>query len=219
MEKNTMSSTNLTPLQKELYNLRLVPVVSLPSVDAGLKLAEILVRCGLPVAEVTFRTSCATDAMNAIHNQFPDLLLLAGTVLTPEQADTAVASGASAVISPGFTPKMAKYCNERNIVYCPGVCTPSEVQMAMEAGLNSLKFFPAENSGGLKMIALFKAIYQDINFMPTGGINLNNLKSYLNHENILCCGGTWLAPEKMMVEEKWKEIEQIIIDAVTLLNN
>lgn len=214
-----MVSTNLTPLQRELHNLKLVPVVSLPSVEAGLKLAEILIKCGLPVAEITFRTACAADAMSAIHKQFPDLLLLAGTVLTPKQADIAVASGASAVISPGFTPIMAKYCKEEDIVYCPGVCTPSEVQMAMEAGLSSLKFFPAENSGGLKMIALFKAIYQDINFMPTGGINLGNLQSYLDQNNILCCGGTWLAPEKLMVEEKWEEIERIITDAVTALSS
>ena len=214
-----MVSTNLTTLQKELHNLKLVPVVSLPSIEAGLKLAEILIKCGLPVAEVTFRTACAADAISAIHKQFPDLLLLAGTILTPKQADMAVASGASAVISPGFTPKMAEYCIERDIVYCPGVCTPSEVQMAMEAGLTSLKFFPAENSGGLKMIALFKTIYQDINFMPTGGINLGNLENYLDQNNILCCGGTWLAPEKLMVEEKWEEIEQIITDAVTLLKS
>lgn len=214
-----MVSTNLTTLQKKLHNLKLVPVVSLPSVDAGLKLAEILIKCGLPVAEITFRTACAADAMSAIHKHFPDLLLLAGTVLTPKQADMAIASGASAVISPGFTPKMAEYCNEKDIVYCPGICTPSEVQMAMEAGLTSLKFFPAENSGGLKMIALFKAIYQDINFMPTGGINLGNLKCYLDQNNILCCGGTWLAPEKLMVEEKWEEIEKIIADAVTALSS
>ncbi|BHH82024.1 bifunctional 4-hydroxy-2-oxoglutarate aldolase/2-dehydro-3-deoxy-phosphogluconate aldolase [Desulforhopalus sp. 52FAK] len=214
-----MASDKIQKLESQLQEHRLVPVVALPSVDAGLQLAEILVRCGLPVAEITFRTECAAEAISEISRQYPQVLLLAGTVLSPEQVDTAVGAGAKGIVSPGFTKKMARYCRESGIPYYPGVCTPSEVQMAREEGLQSLKFFPAELSGGLKMISLFKAIYQDTTFMPTGGISQDNLLQYLGHENILCCGGTWLSPENHMVEGRWQEIEQRVVSAVELLKS
>lgn len=212
-----MTSDKIKELESQLQNHRLVPVVALPSVEAGLKLAEILVRCGLPVAEVTFRTACVAEAMAEINSRYPQVLLLAGTVLTPDQVDTAVNAGAKGIVSPGFTKKMAGYCKDVGIPYYPGVCTPSEVQMAQEEGLRSLKFFPAELSGGLKMISLFNAIYQGVTFMPTGGISQDNLLEYLGHDNILCCGGTWLSPEQLMLEDRWEEIEQRIVSAVSLL--
>jgi len=212
-----MASGTVQELESQLQEHRLVPVVALPSVDAGLKLAELLVRSGLPVAEVTFRTACAAEAMSEISKQYPQVLLLAGTVLSPDQIDTAVKAGAKGIVSPGFTRKMAGYCRGVEIPYYPGVCTPTEVQMAREEGLLALKFFPAELSGGLKMISLFKAIYQDVTFMPTGGISRDNLLQYLQYDNILCCGGTWLSPEQLMVEGRWEEIEQRVVDAVALL--
>ncbi len=209
-----MKSPNNELIQEKLKTLRLVPVVSLPSVEAGLKLAEILLRSNLPVAEITFRTACAVDAMTVITKKYPELLLLAGTVLTPDQVDAAVGAGAAAIVSPGFTTMMATYCREKEVPFFPGVCTPSEVQHAMEAGLSSLKFFPAENSGGLKSISLFGAIYQAVNFMPTGGINIETLLSYLSQKNVLCCGGTWLSPEQLMIDGKWDEIEARVLTAV-----
>lgn len=213
-----MTTAKMIGLEAQLRKYRLVPVVSLPSVEAGLKLAELLVRCSLPVAEITFRTACAAEAMTEIDKAYPELLLLAGTVLTPEQADAAVQAGAKAIVSPGFTVKMAEYCRDANIPFYPGVCTPGEVQLAREEGLRSLKFFPAEMSGGLKMISLFGAIYQDVTFMPTGGINQENLLGYLACGNVLCCGGTWLSPEQLMVAGQWQEIEKRILAAVSILD-
>lgn len=212
-----MTTVKLHDLDAQLQKLQLVPVVSLPSVEAGLKLAEILLRCSLPVAEITFRTPCAAEAMSAVHKRFPEILLIAGTVLTPEQVDVAVNAGAAGIVSPGFTSRMARYCREVGVPFYPGVCTPSEVQMALGEGLRSLKFFPAELSGGLKMVSLFGAIYQDIHFMPTGGIHEENLLRYLECDNVLCCGGTWLSPEQLMVEEKWEEIEERVKNAVLML--
>ena len=212
-----MGSIEKQPIIDQLQELRLVPVVSLPSVEAALKLAELLVRCRLPVIEITYRTACAVEAMTQINKKFPELLLLAGTVLTPDQVDSAIKAGAKAIVSPGFTPLLASYCREKGIPFFPGVFTPSEVQMAHETGLRTLKFFPAEHGGGVKTVAMFKTIYQDVTFMPTGGIKQDNLMSYLEHENILCCGGTWLCPEKLMIAGQWTEIETRLNDAVQLL--
>lgn len=203
----------------KLQNIRLVPVVSLPSVDAGLKLSELLLRCRMPVIEITYRTACAADAMTQISKQYPELLAIAGTVLSTEQVDQAIEAGAKGIVSPGFTTKLAAHCRQRNIGFFPGVCTPSEVQMAREEGLYNLKFFPASLSGGIHMISLFKALYQDVKFMPTGGINQDNLLDYLKNDNILCCGGTWLCPEKLMADDRWDEIENRVKAAVELLGN
>ena len=212
-----MNQSDTLDLQQQLQRLRLVPVISLPSVEAGLKLSEILIRCRLPIAEITFRTACAPEAIAAIKKTFPELLLLAGTVVTAQQADQAVIHGAAAIVSPGFTSKMADYCREKIIPFYPGVCTPSEVQMAMDAGLKLLKFFPAEIAGGIKMISLFQALYPSISFMPTGGINIKNIQSYLSFDNIVCCGGSWLCPEKLMIEGRWEEIEKRVTAAVKAL--
>jgi len=202
-----------------LQTLRLVPVVSLASVADGLRLAEVLLEAGLPVMEITYRTPCAAEALDAISSRFSELLLIAGTVLTPAQVDSAVAAGAQAIVSPGFTPQLASYCRSREIDLFPGVCTPSEVQMAAEAGLNILKFFPAEQAGGLKMLMMFRALYQDIRFMPTGGINPDNLLDYLKLDNIICCGGTWLCPEQLMVEDRWDEIAARLSEARNLIES
>ncbi len=204
---------------QELQTLRLVPVVSLASVADGLRLAEVLLEAGLPVMEITYRTACAAEALDAISSRFSELLLIAGTVLTPAQVDSAVAAGAQAIVSPGFTPQLASYCRSREIDLFPGVCTPSEVQMAAEAGLNILKFFPAEQAGGLKMLMMFRALYQEIRFMPTGGINPDNLLDYLKLENIICCGGTWLCPEQLMVEDRWDEIAARLSEARNLIES
>ncbi len=203
-------------LQETLSQYRLVPVVSLPSAEAALKLMEILAGCRLPVIEITFRTTSALEGIAAISKAFPAAEILAGTVLSESQAVQAIDAGAAAIVSPGFSPKMADFCNRREIPFFPGVCTPSEVQMAMDAGLETLKFFPADMAGGSRMLALFQSLYQDIMFMPTGGISPDNLPDYLSCANVLCCGGTWLSPHSLMAEGRWEEIEQRISDAVRL---
>ncbi|MBT8352886.1 MAG: bifunctional 4-hydroxy-2-oxoglutarate aldolase/2-dehydro-3-deoxy-phosphogluconate aldolase [Desulfofustis sp.] len=201
-----------------LKTLRLVPVVALPTVESGLRLAELLLKCRLAVMEVTYRTECAGEALEQICSRFPELAVIAGTVVSPEQADQAVSAGVEGIVSPGFTARLATHCQARSIAFFPGVCTPSEVQAAREEGLQNLKFFPAAQFGGIKMIELFGALYPDVLLMPTGGINQDNLVDYLNCANVLCCGGTWLSPQKMLAKGDWGEIEQRIKRAVDLLD-
>ena len=214
-----MVTPDIMILKEKLRNCRVVPVVSLPSVKSAVKLAEILVRCGLPVVEITFRTASALDGMEAISRDYPELLLLAGTVLTIDQARRASASGAAAIVSPGFSQKTATYCALEQIAYLPGVCTPSEVQAAMDVGLDLLKFFPAENAGGVGMLSLFGSVYQGVSFMPTGGINQDNITAYLAQANVICCGGTWLSPKQLMVEGRWEEIERRVNSLVRLIRD
>lgn len=202
-----------------LKNMRLVPVVSLPSVEAGLRLAELLLSCRFSVMEITCRTVCAAEAMARISQSFPELTVIAGTVLTDQQADRVIDCGAEAIVSPGFTRNLAAHCRNRNIEFFPGVATPSEVQAAMEEQLFNLKFFPASLSGGIRMIELFRTIYQDVQLMPTGGISQDNLLDYLAPDNVICCGGTWLCPEKLMIQGRWDEIEKLIREAGELLEN
>ena len=202
----------------KLTTLRLVPVVALPTVESGLRLAELLLDCRLGIIEITYRTECAGEAIEQIGSRFPELVVIAGTVVAPEQVDQAVSAGVEGIVSPGFTHRLAAHCRTRNIAFFPGVCTPSEVQAAREEGLQNLKFFPASQFGGIKMIELFGALYPDVRLMPTGGINQDNLADYLKCANVICCGGTWLCPEGLLAGGTWDEIEQRIRSAVDLLD-
>jgi 2-dehydro-3-deoxyphosphogluconate aldolase/(4S)-4-hydroxy-2-oxoglutarate aldolase len=201
----------------QLKLLKLVPVVGLPSVDAGRRLAELLLRCRLGVMEITYRTDCAPAAIERITEEFPELIVIAGTVLSAEQVDHAVGCGVKGIVSPGFTRSLAGHCRRTGIPFFPGISTASEVQAAREEELFNLKFFPASLSGGVKMIDLFKAIYRDVSLMPTGGITQDNLSDYLDRENVTCCGGTWLCPEELMLRDDWQEIEKRVSSAVKLL--
>lgn len=214
-----MSVARIAEIEGQLATLRLVPVVSLPSVDAGLRLAEILIRCGLPVAEVTFRTPCAADAIAAMKKEFPELLVLAGTVLTSEQADIARDAGAECIVIPGFHKDLVEYCQSRTMMVCPGTATPTEVLQCMNMGIQTVKFFPAEVAGGVGMLKAMAAVFNGVRFMPTGGISPVNLAEYLALDAVFCCGGSWLAPEKMMSAGKWTEIEGSISSAVALLGS
>lgn len=202
---------------KQLEVFRLVPVVSLPTVEAGLQLADLLLRRGLGVIEITYRTVCAGEAIERVCQEFPELLVIAGTVISREQVDQAAKAGVKGIVSPGFTPRLATHCRDCEISFFPGVCTPSEVQAAREEGLFHLKFFPASLSGGTNMIELFNALYPEVRFMPTGGINQDNLIDYLGFANVLCCGGTWLSPEQLLADGRWDEIENRVVRAVELL--
>ncbi len=201
-------------IDDQLKDLKLVPVVSPPSVETSLRLAEILLRNDLPVAEITLRTNCAVDAIVAMKARFPELLILAGTVLNQQQVDSALAAGAAGIVSPGITSRLTEYCQQIKIPFFPGISTPSEAQGAYEAGLTSLKFFPAEMSGGLRMLALLKDIYPQLSFMPTGGITQDNILEYLKLDNVICCGGTWLSPYHLLESGEWEEIEWRISQAV-----
>lgn len=196
---------------------RLIPVISLPDVAAGLRLAEILVNCGMEVAEITFRTAPAAKGIAEMKKHFPQLLLLAGTVLTPDQVNLAIDAGAEAIVSPGTEPKMITHCQSQGIPVIPGICTPSEIQLALSLGVTRIKFFPAELSGGIKMVKTLLSVYRNISLMPTGGITQENIKAYLSIDRVFCCGGTWLAPESMMAAGDWQGIEKRITAAVTHL--
>jgi 2-dehydro-3-deoxyphosphogluconate aldolase/(4S)-4-hydroxy-2-oxoglutarate aldolase len=207
----------MSSLDKQLRALRIVPVVSLPSVSAGVKLAEILVRYHLPVAEITFRTEAAYPGIAEMKSQFPELLLLAGTVLTSKQAEMARSAGAEGLVSPGFDADLVAHCQKNDMPIYPGVATPSEVMTALKNGLTTLKFFPAESLGGMTMVQSLLSVFRDVSLMPTGGITPDNLLTYLSYERVICCGGTWLAPESMMEDNKWAAIESRIKDALSLL--
>lgn len=200
-----------------LRKLKIVPVVSIPSVEAGLQLGQLLVDCDLPIIEVTFRTPCAAEAIKEIKKKFTNLTLLAGTVLSPEQADIAWEAGAECIIIPGLEQKLVEHCINKEMVVCPGTATPSEVLQCRSMGLKLVKFFPAELAGGIDMLKALSSVYSDMLFMPTGGINMENLLAYQALDSVTCCGGSWLAPEQMMREGQWSAIKDRIIAAREIL--
>lgn len=179
-------------IAEKFQKLGVVPVVVLEDTKDAVPLAKALVEGGLPCAEVTFRTEAAEESIRLMTEQFPEMLVGAGTVLTREQVDAAVAAGAKFIVSPGFDPEIVDYCLEKKIPVLPGCISPSEVAQAVKRGLTIVKFFPAEQAGGIAMIKAMAAPYVGLKFMPTGGINAENLTEYLSCDKILCCGGSWM---------------------------
>ena len=194
-----------------------MPVIKIDRAEDAIPLANALKNGGLCCAEVTFRTDAAEEAIRLIHKEFPDFLIGAGTVLTPKQADLAMAAGASFIVSPGLNPTVVKHCIDNDYPVIPGVCTPSEVELGMSLGLSYLKFFPAEAAGGVKMIKAMAAPYNKIKFMPTGGIGTANLKDYLTCSAVFVCGGSWMVPANLINEGKFDEIEKLTAEAVALV--
>lgn len=174
--------------------LRVVPVIVIDDAAHATSLAAALTDGGLPCAEVTFRTRSAADAIRRMRDAQPDMLIGAGTVLTPTQVDSALDAGATFIVSPGFNPIVVDYCLERDVPIFPGTCTPSDVEAALMRGLRVVKFFPAEPAGGLPYLKAIAAPYGEVSFMPTGGITRANLGSYLAFPRIVACGGSWMAP-------------------------
>lgn len=178
----------------ELRKLRLVPVIVIDDPQNAPGLGRALVQGGLPCAEVTFRTKAAREALERIAGECPDVLAGAGTVLTPAQAKEARAAGAKFIVAPGFNPAVVDYCIENGIPVFPGIATPSEIEAALMRDLKVLKFFPAEPLGGLPYLKAISAPYGMVQFMPTGGISLQNVASYLDFPKVVACGGSWIAP-------------------------
>lgn len=198
---------------EEFQKLGVVPVVVLEDAKDALPLAEALVKGGLPCAEVTFRTEAAAESIRLMSEKYPEMLVGAGTVLTTEQVDLAVKSGARFIVSPGFDPELVDYCLEKNIPVFPGCVTPSEVAQAVKRGLKVVKFFPAEQAGGIAMIKAMAAPYHNMRFMPTGGINPENLKDYLSCDKILCCGGSWMVKGELIRNGEFKKIRNLVKEA------
>ena len=198
---------------EEFQKLGVVPVVVLEDEKDALPLAEALVKGGLPCAEVTFRTEAAAESICLMSEKYPEMLVGAGTVLTTEQVDLAVEAGARFIVSPGFDPEIVDYCLEKNIPVFPGCVTPSEVAQAVKRGLKVVKFFPAEQAGGIAMIKAMAAPYHNIHFMPTGGINPGNLKDYLSCDKILCCGGSWMVKGELIRNGEFEKIQNLVKEA------
>jgi 2-dehydro-3-deoxyphosphogluconate aldolase/(4S)-4-hydroxy-2-oxoglutarate aldolase len=204
----------MNPILEELSKIGIVPVIKIDDAKDAVPLAKALLDGGLPCAEVTFRTAAAKDAIAAMSKAFPEMLVGAGTVLTTEQADAAVAAGAKFIVSPGLNPDVVRHCVERNIPIVPGINNPTGIEQALSLGLTTVKFFPAEPSGGVKMIKAMAAPYGNVTFMPTGGVSAENLSQYLSFPKIIACGGSWMVPCDKIATGDFAGIEKLVREAV-----
>ena len=201
----------------ELYSIGLIPVIKIENADDAVPLAKALIDGGLPAAEITFRTAAAADAIKNITDAYPEMLVGAGTVLTTEQVDAAIAAGSKFLVSPGLNPKVTAYALSKGIPMLPGCSNPSDIEAALELGLETVKFFPAEAAGGLKMLKAMAAPYGKLTFMPTGGINENNLLDYLKFNKIVACGGSFMVQDDLIKAKKWDEITALTKNAVKVM--
>lgn len=205
-------------MEEKIAELKVVPVVVLEDAKDAAPLAKALCEGGLPCAEVTFRTAAAKDSIKAMSEAYPEMLVGAGTVLTKEQVDSAVEAGAKFIVSPGFDPEIVDYCLEKEIPVFPGCITPSEVAQAVKRGLRVVKFFPAEQFGGVATIKALSAPYVGLKFMPTGGVSAKNLKEYLACKPIVACGGSWMVKKDLIEAGEFDKIRELTKEAVALAN-
>ena len=207
----------MSTVTEKISTLGGVPVVVLEDAKDAAPLAKALVEGGLPCAEVTFRTDAAEESIKIMTSEYPDMFVGAGTVLTIEQVDRAVAAGAKFIVSPGFDPEIVDYCLSKEIPIFPGCITPSEVAQAVKRGLKVVKFFPAEQFGGVATIKAMAAPYVGLKFMPTGGVSAKNLESYLSCDKIVACGGSWMVKGDLVKAGKFDEIKAMTEEAVKLV--
>jgi 2-dehydro-3-deoxyphosphogluconate aldolase/(4S)-4-hydroxy-2-oxoglutarate aldolase len=202
---------------EELKKIGIIPVIKIDDAAKAVPLAKALIAGGIPCAEVTFRTAQGEEAMRLINKEVPDILLGAGTVLSTAQVDKAIAAGAKFIVSPGFNPKVVSYCVGKGIPITPGCSSPSDIEQALEMGLEAVKFFPAEQSGGLDYIKAVSAPYSSMNFIPTGGINAQNIVKYLGFEKILACGGSWMVNADLINAGDFDRITSLCREAMLSL--
>ena len=202
---------------EDIQKLGIVPVVVIDDIKDAEPLAKALCDGGLPCAEVTFRTEAAEESIRIMAEKFPEMLIGAGTVLTTDQVDRAMAAGAKFIVSPGLNPRIVKYCVEKNIPITPGCSSASDIELALENGLEVVKFFPAEPAGGLTMIKALAAPYVGVKFMPTGGINPTNVKEYLKYDRILACGGSWMVKDDLVKAGDFAKITELTKEAVEIV--
>jgi 2-dehydro-3-deoxyphosphogluconate aldolase/(4S)-4-hydroxy-2-oxoglutarate aldolase len=202
---------------RRIGELGIVPVVKIGKVEDALPLGRALIDGDLPIAEITFRTSAAEESIKILTGELSNLLVGAGTVLTVEQVKEAVSAGAKFIVSPGFNPKVVDYCIENNIPITPGINNPTQIEMALERGIKVVKFFPAEASGGLSLLKSMSAPYSGIKFIPTGGINQNNLCSYLSENKVLACGGSWMVKPELISSGNFDDITRLTREAVSIM--
>ena len=207
----------MSNIMNELYSIGLIPVIKIENAEDAVPLAKALIDGGLPAAEITFRTASAAEAIKNISEAYPDMLIGAGTVLTTEQVDKAIAAGAKFLVSPGLNPKVTSYALSKGVPMLPGCSNPSDVEAALELGLSTVKFFPAEAAGGLKMLKAMAAPYGSLKFMPTGGISADNLLEYLKFGKIVACGGSFMVKDELVRDKKWDEITALTKNAVKVM--
>jgi 2-dehydro-3-deoxyphosphogluconate aldolase/(4S)-4-hydroxy-2-oxoglutarate aldolase len=195
----------MNDIRTQFQNLGVIPVVAIERAQDAMPLADALIEGGLACAEITFRTSAAAEAMQTLAKR-GDILVGAGTVLTTDQVDIALDAGARFIVAPGFNPRVAAYCVEKKVAFTPGICTPSDIEAALSYGLQMLKFFPAEAFGGLNTLKAMSAPYKAVEFIPTGGVNPQNLAEYLGFAKVIACGGTWIAKSGLISEGKFDQI-------------
>lgn len=208
----------MNPLER-LGQLGVIPVVKIDQASQGPNLAEALLKGGLPCAEITFRTNAAEEAIRLISDSQPEMIVGAGTVLTVAQAQNAVEAGARFIVSPGFDPKVVDWCLKQNVAVVPGVATSTEALMALDRGLNILKFFPAETLGGIPMLEAISAALIGVKFIPTGGISDSNMASYLKLPMVYAVAGSWLATSKMISSDSFEEITRLTNEAVNIVRS
>ncbi|RVY81250.1 KHG/KDPG aldolase [Helicobacter pylori] len=194
----------------------IVPVVVIENIKDAVPLAQSLIEGGIPIIEVTLRSSCALEAIELIAKNVPKMRVGAGTILNPTQLEQAQNRGAEFLISPGLTIKLLEHAKKKDMPLIPGVSSSSEVMQALELGYNALKFFPAEYCGGVKLLNAFNGPFKGVKFCPTGGISADNMRSYLNLENVLCVGGSWLTPKNLIQNKEWDKITEICKRALAL---
>lgn len=204
-------------LQNKIREIGVLPVIKLEKIENAAKLARALVEGNIPAAEVTFRSDGAEKVIEAMIADYPDMLVGAGTVLSINQVDKAVKAGAKFIVSPGFDEEVVDYCINNEIPVFPGCLTPSEIQKAIKRGLKVVKFFPAKQFGGLDTINALSGPFPGISFMPTGGVNLNNLESFLTNKNIIACGGTFMVSDQYIADENWAMITKLCEDTVNIV--
>ena len=209
--------TNMNKVIEQFAQIGIIPVVVLNDVKDAIPLGKALMEGGLPCAEVTFRTDAAEESIRVMAKEFPDMLVGAGTVLTIEQVDRAVNAGAKFIVSPGINPKIVEYCVNNNIPITPGTCNPTNVETAIEFGLDVVKFFPAEAAGGLKYIKAIAAPYPQMKFMPTGGISEANVREYLAYDRIIACGGSWMVKGDLIKAGDFDKIRELTRNAANIV--
>ena len=202
---------------EQFSKIGIIPVVVLDDAKDAEPLARALCEGGLPCAEVTFRTAAAAESIRIMSEKFPEMLVGAGTVLTTAQVDEAIACGAKFIVSPGLNPTVVQYCLDKGIPVTPGTQTPSDMEKAIELGLDVVKFFPAEPAGGLSMIKAVAAPYVGLRFMPTGGISAKNVRDYLAYDRISACGGSWMVKGDLVKAGKFDEIKALVSEAATIV--
>ena len=208
---------NITTLTEKLRTIKIVPVIALDNAADAVPLGAALRKSGIPVAEITFRSPAAAEAIRRLRDADPDILIAAGTVLNAAQAKAAQQAGADFIVSPGFNPNTVKACQDMDIPITPGINNPTAIEAALEHGIDTVKYFPAEASGGIPMLKALLAPYAMLKIMPTGGINAKNIRDYLAIKNVVACGGSWMVEKSLLATQNWAEVERLGKEAVALV--